>query len=311
LDLGPNGQWDIVPGKYETLQKDVRTNLAQIEAAFWRGHSAFQSKASMVYGRVYDAPKLTGKHQIGTMGNVLQHLRDPIGALMALADCVTETIIVTETLWLDNSAFKTEAAMLLVPRADRSEICQTWWQVSIPLVRETLRMLGFPYLKVEYHSPLFHQGGKWKPIKHMTWVGRRQPAASGIDARLESGFLPIEHSENAHPWVWAAGPSSSIEVSVPGGVRGSLRMRILDAAPQLTMKVLKAGKQLASARGLHLGQEVSLPLEGEDQAFSLTLTFDRWNGQPSHFAEADPRPLSVAFSSIRIVTDTQEIELIS
>ncbi len=309
LDLGQNSEWDLVPGKYAQLQQDVRCNLAQIEVAFWKAHGALRSKARMVYGRVYDVPKLTSAHQIGTIGNVLQHLRDPVGALMALAERVTETIVVTETLWADYPVLKTDAAMLLVPRAHIPEVCQTWWQVSSPLVKEVLKMLGFPYLSVEYYSPLLRQDGEWKPIKHMTWVGRRQQSASGIDGCFLSGFSPVEHHDNMS-WVWAAGPSAAIEVSIPKGMRSSLQMRIVDAVPQVTMRVSKGGSQIAVMKAPKTGQEFSFPLEGASEPISLMLTFDRWNGHPESFASADPRPLAVSFSSIRIATDRQEIELV-
>ena len=176
LDLGPRGQWDLVPGPlidHTRLECDLRVALSRIEAAFWKAHRALGSAAKMEYGSVYDAPRIVELHQIGIIGNVLQHLRDPFGGLMALADRVTETIIVTESLWFDDPRFETEAFMSLFPRAERPEVKKSWWQVSSPLIGEILKMLGFSRLTAEYHHPVFCSAEPPRPVKHVTWVGHR------------------------------------------------------------------------------------------------------------------------------------------
>jgi len=176
LDLGQEGRWDLVPGPridHAALEPAARLTLARIEAAFWHGHAATGSQARMVYGSVYDAPELVEKSQIGILSNVLQHLRDPIGGLMALADRTTETIIVTESMWIDDPVMESHAVMQLIPRAHLPEISQSWFQVSMPLVGEALAMLGFENLRCEFHWPEFHDKGSTRRVKHMTWVGQR------------------------------------------------------------------------------------------------------------------------------------------
>ncbi len=177
LDLGQNCAWDLVPsphGDVAGLEKAVRSTLARIEAAFWLAHSAVGSKAQLVYGTVYEAPRLVAPRQIGVLCNVLQHIRDPLGGLMAVAKCTQETIIVTESMWVDDPVIETHAMMQLIPRAENPEVSQSWFQVSMPLIGEMLKLLGFSDLKCEYHWPTLQENGMTRAIKHMTWVGHRK-----------------------------------------------------------------------------------------------------------------------------------------
>jgi len=135
VDLGPICKWDLVPGpliNQKTLESDARITIRQIEAAFWHGHALTKSQSNMLYGTAYETSKLCRDHQIGVVGNVLQHLRDPIGGLMAVAARVTETLIVTEALWVDGPRIEQESFMQLIPRAELPEVSQSWWQLSVP-----------------------------------------------------------------------------------------------------------------------------------------------------------------------------------
>lgn len=174
LDLGQTGEWDIVPGpNIDELQvpRLMRENLARIERAFWEGHRATSSKARMVYGSIYQCPELVEPHQIGMLGNVLQHLRDPFTGLQRMAKMVTETIIVTETMWLDFPEVDKWAFLWLIPRAECPEVTHSWYQATAPWVGEVLKMLGFSRLRGYTHEQRFNPTGKLVP--HFTMVGHR------------------------------------------------------------------------------------------------------------------------------------------
>jgi hypothetical protein len=115
-----------------SLEKAVRVTIARIEAAFWSAHAALGSKARLIYGSVYDASRLVSRRQMGLLCNVLQHLRDPIGGLIALAVRTEETIIVTESMWIDEPVVDTHAMMQLIPRAENPEVSHSWFQSVCP-----------------------------------------------------------------------------------------------------------------------------------------------------------------------------------
>ena len=176
LDLGERGSWDLVPGPLldlPELEKAVRSVLRRIEKAFWHGHGLTESRARICYGSIYQAPDVAPAAEIGVLGNVLQHLRDPVGGLAALADRVTDTLIVTEALWSDDERVFTEHFMRFMPRSDAPTITQSWWLMSVPLIAELLKMLGFEIVSVEQHSPIFQVEAPERPVPHTTVVGRR------------------------------------------------------------------------------------------------------------------------------------------
>lgn len=179
IELGEKGGWDFVPGPlidHVTVECEARSILQRIEAAFWHAHALTNSRAEMRYGTIYEARDLVAPHQIGMVGNVLQHLRDPFGGLMAIADRVTETLIITESLWVETDRFFSESFMQLIPRAELPRIFRSWWQVSVPLLGEILKMLGFPHLRAEFHHPTLRQATGDRLVKHVTYVGSRQAA---------------------------------------------------------------------------------------------------------------------------------------
>jgi O-methyltransferase len=176
LELGENDMWDMVPGPL--IDKDanrdyIREGLHRVQAAFWHAHALNSSRVAMKYGSIYAAPERAEAADIGMLGNVLQHLRDPIGGLMAMAECVTETFIVAETIWLEDPRIERDLYMQFIPSAEEPGVVQSWWQLSSPLIGHVLKMLGFPKLRREYHSSVFSGDGDPRKVRHVTWVGER------------------------------------------------------------------------------------------------------------------------------------------
>ena len=101
LELGDDSDWDRVPQIYvedHLLQAVLRANVAATQKAWSFAHAQLGSRAETVRGTVYEAPQLVDRVEVALLGNVLQHLRDPLLALARVAEVTAETIVVTEAL---------------------------------------------------------------------------------------------------------------------------------------------------------------------------------------------------------------------
>ncbi|MET0555786.1 MAG: hypothetical protein ABW221_22290 [Vicinamibacteria bacterium] len=189
LELGEESDWDRVPTPYmddRALQAAMRDNVAAVHRSWSFAHARLGSKVATVWGTAYEAPRLVDAVDVAMFGNVLQHLRDPLLALSRVAQVTRETLIVSETLWIDTPEFRETALMQLIPRADLPEVCGSWFNVSPAVVTATLQMLGFPRIRCEFHHQRFNGDGSTRSdarmVPHFTVVGRRMAAGSADPA---------------------------------------------------------------------------------------------------------------------------------
>jgi SAM-dependent methyltransferase len=110
--------------------------------AYWLAHSAFRSKARVVYGDVYDMPVQLGHFDVVIVGAILEHLSDPIRALASIARLAAQTITIsTEVIETE------EPIARFVGNADRPDVDYVFWVYSIGTFRQVLRMLGFEIVR--------------------------------------------------------------------------------------------------------------------------------------------------------------------
>jgi SAM-dependent methyltransferase len=254
IDLGQDSAWDVVPHPYsddDTLVANMRRNVRMVENAFWYCHKALNSKVQLVYGTVYDVPKVIASVDIALMSNVLQHFRDPLLAIHRVSKVVRETLVITETLWYDDPAFLGSTSIRLMPRAETPEVNHSWWQVSPSFVMQLLKLLGFPEIKSEIHYQRFNgtsADSKSKMVKHFTITARRaQPleACELANLRVEysSGFYEPETSDK-HEWRWSPGPSAEIHIlnSKSQNTAVSLSFGVSSIMPDAILRVLVNGE---------------------------------------------------------------------
>ena len=223
IDLGQDAPWDVVPHPYldeETLVSNMRRNVRKVENAFWYCHRALHSKVQLVYGSVYDVPKVVKPVEIALMSNVLQHFRDPLMAIQRVAQVVTETLVITETLWHDEPGFVDSAAIRLIPRSETPEVCHSWYQASPSFVMELVKLLGFPEMKCEVHDQQFNAtSADFVPrkIKHFTVTARRpRPLAPAALAQLPVEYLAGFHAperDDKRRWRWTSAQQAEITVT--------------------------------------------------------------------------------------------------
>jgi hypothetical protein len=160
-DLSDQHDWDIVPYGGQDYKKELvdrRKHLREINNGFWFAHNKLRSKANMVYGTVYTIPEDIGRFEIGVVGMILLHLRDPFLALQKISEHIDESIIVTGFLpdneyknYLLNSPF-----IRFLPDPVRQEPNETWWDIGPGLIENFLKVLGFEYVNVQWHKQSHH-----------------------------------------------------------------------------------------------------------------------------------------------------------
>jgi len=74
VELGPGSDWDYVkhhdqPGDDE--RKRFEAQLDEIQNSYWFAHRHFGSHAKVVYGTVYELPRLGVTGHVGVLANVL------------------------------------------------------------------------------------------------------------------------------------------------------------------------------------------------------------------------------------------------
>src|SRR5438094_2136709 len=73
--------WDFVPypaARLEEVFGPRRIVMQQLKNSYCFSHAPLDSKAKLYYGDVYNLPAALGQFDIGVMGSVLLHCRDPL-----------------------------------------------------------------------------------------------------------------------------------------------------------------------------------------------------------------------------------------
>lgn len=170
-DLSEDQPWDVVPfarGDAAAIEATRSDHMRRINNSYWLSHRAYDSRAKMVYGTVYDVPSAIGSFDVAVYGSILLHVRDPFRALEIGARQTREAIIVTDLLpygmlgLVLNSAF-------FVPHYRRVNDWYTWWRLPPRLICAFLKTLGFEETTVTWHRQRFRNG--WRTL--YTVIGRR------------------------------------------------------------------------------------------------------------------------------------------
>ncbi|BBC70935.1 conserved hypothetical protein [Altererythrobacter sp. B11] len=166
FDLSDDYDWDIVPfaaNDADSMRQERRRHLRRINNGYWLCHRAFQSRARMVNGVVYDIPQTIGPVDVSVFGSILLHLRDPFLALENAARLTRETMIVADLSPYGKLASRYRRTPRFMPRADRPDgISDGWFRLPPLLVQEYLGILGFGQQSITWHD--FQYGGRMRPI---------------------------------------------------------------------------------------------------------------------------------------------------
>ena len=184
VDLPALATYDTRPGAGAHDIETMRTGLERIRNAYWLAHSLHSSSARVVYSHVNDLPSSLPRADVVLLANVLQHCRDPVGAV-ASASRFADVMVVTESEWIAGEPPDAPQLILLPPPSPFS-----WFQVTPPLVVALLTELGYDTQRVTRHEQLLledvdYETGQGKPrrwdgrpVPHFTVVGSRSSATA-------------------------------------------------------------------------------------------------------------------------------------
>lgn len=126
---------------YENWVIEGEKFLDKQKSSYWYAHEAFESKALVYYGDVYDLPSTLGKFDTVVVAQILVHLRDPVQALTTIAKLCSDTLIIAEGM-IDSA--KPFAQYLPINPETPASI---WWHYSEGLYAEILKLMGFEIIQ--------------------------------------------------------------------------------------------------------------------------------------------------------------------
>ena len=158
FDLADARQQAFVPFKNKLYHTDYKSwlhyhniTINKWKNAYWLCHRLLNSKAEVFYGDVYALPAELGMFDVTMAGALLEHLSDPVAALISIARLTRETmVLVTPLIQTEERIARFE------PGADRPKDDFTWWTYSVGLYREVLAILGFRIANITYAN-YFHE----------------------------------------------------------------------------------------------------------------------------------------------------------
>jgi hypothetical protein len=194
VDL-PRGAWpDLFPLDPPAPATTMARFLQRVAAhrnAFWFCHGAFGSRVRLHENHAHQLDRRLTGFDVAVMGNVLQHLRDPVGVLLDLATRA-DTIVITEADWLMGS-HDTVPVMALFT----SHIAQgnpgSWFMVSPQLVEDLLTLAGFSIVARDIHQQPYADPilERTTPVRHYTITATRTRASAPSAAETSpSAALP-------------------------------------------------------------------------------------------------------------------------
>jgi len=148
--------------------------------AFWYSHRANGSRVRLHESHVDRLDRRLTGFDVAVIGNVLQHLRDPVGALLDLATRA-DTMVITEADWLDgthDTAPVMELFTSFLAKGNRG----SWFMVSPRLVEDLLTTAGFSIVARDIHHQPYADPEleTTYPVRHYTITATRTaPPPSG------------------------------------------------------------------------------------------------------------------------------------
>jgi SAM-dependent methyltransferase len=181
FDLPDPMTFDLPPGSKSNLWTEDNNWVRRMHNAYWLAHKLLGSNAKMAYGHANRLPKFLGNFDAGVIANVLQHLRDPVGALIQLAH-ICESIVVTEADWMAGENDDLNGMMMFDPKVAPF----SWYQLKPKLIETVLSRMGFGEIHVTRHAQLLVQEKgvtetgpmmhKYEiNVPHFTITARRKP----------------------------------------------------------------------------------------------------------------------------------------
>jgi SAM-dependent methyltransferase len=178
VDLSPDvarTRWDTLVGAEDNLEEinsAMSSGIERLNNGFWYAHQRLGSSARLVHGTAYNVPNEIGRFDVVTLGSILLHLRDPLGALENAIRFTDKSIIITDIVpgFIDERLQSLPLAYFMPDKSRRTRHGGwTWWQITPEVYRRFLELKGF---RIISNTSAFYQH-KSGPRKLFTLVAER------------------------------------------------------------------------------------------------------------------------------------------
>ncbi len=133
------------------LSNGQEVYYSPVSRGFWIMKEILGLKAEYVNAKIYDiCPELFGgkKFDLVFLGSLLMHVRDPIGALMAVRSVCKDRII-SNTLILDGDSEEIAGVPVMMMLSDDQDSYLNWWQPTKACVIKWFKAAGFAQVNVK------------------------------------------------------------------------------------------------------------------------------------------------------------------
>jgi SAM-dependent methyltransferase len=153
----------------DATRDELRTWVRRVKNAFWVSRAALGSRVKVAYGHAGRLPEGLGRFDTVVMGNILQHLQDPVGAVLQ-AIRHTDHLIVTEADWLPGTGDDL-ACMVMYDLPHPF----SWYQVKPKLLQILLQRWGFSNQTVTRHTQTILRAPVFDEQHRVSWKTEEVP----------------------------------------------------------------------------------------------------------------------------------------
>jgi hypothetical protein len=153
IDMGlvPYHDYEKVVGiSWDASIKSRRESQIKLRQGFLIGRQAFGSQVELMTGNIMSS-SVPVEADGALFGAILLHLRDPVAALYNVAPRVRETIIISESLEINDLSLDAPV-MLFRPSLMETRNVGTWWYMSPGFFKQVLQIVGFHDFAVTRHE---------------------------------------------------------------------------------------------------------------------------------------------------------------
>jgi hypothetical protein len=133
--------------------EEFREGLRMIRNGFWLTHHLLGSRVKVAYGHANSLPSQLGRFDTIMLGNILQHLQDPVGAVLQ-AMRSTDHLLITESDWMPGVVDDDFVGLVMFDVAAPF----SWYQVKPGLLQNLLGRWGFTEQRLTWHEQLIVSG---------------------------------------------------------------------------------------------------------------------------------------------------------
>jgi hypothetical protein len=169
-DIGdPRKELHLVPlvrndHRRDELLDHQERGVEGMKRSYWLAHRLLGSEAKAYYGNLYRLSELIYPVDVVHVGQILVHLRDPLGALTEAGRLARKRLVMVE------GSLPTEEPIARLLANAKMEPPRSWWHFSIGFYRNFLEILGFEIEDVEVERHLCPAMDRWVELRTITAV---------------------------------------------------------------------------------------------------------------------------------------------